>query len=751
MASSGTQDPCLSARVDPNADICYCEAKHVQSFYASIARDENRDFASYDERVLILDEVDALVIDEEPNEAFVYANKELSDMATAIAKQLATGATFEAVLENFGRGSHPAAPRVVREMCKEWARGAEMQAGEDFVFAKEVGKYCKLRGGRVDTKAWSLGLECRNFQDELSREILFQERLFVMSRPRVFKKYHKILGLSGSIGSQAERRFLKETYKAGFFKVPPFLKTCSGSPFHEPVPVRLGELSQAIYLEPTFQAQLARVAEIALEARERVPVLVIAKDRAHADAIVGHLHQAARSRGLGGATEDVIRPLSRALYETDPETWKENLNRATLPLGTKGRGGKSWRVTVTDPRGGRGTDYRVDDPGVDSLGGLLLIPTIVPTSQRDWIQFLGRTARQDRRGQYCAVLCAESYEALAAKYKQPLARNAGIELVDTILSWGDREVAERIRASAALYNTGVRVNEFCEEIFGRKPELLNNQAARESLVEVCQKFRWMSVREVDEAFGRVSGIIPASVWTEAHDLGRPEEPTVAPLATPTREFARPQQIGVNGQPKVVVFCLDRSPSMLSNDCGNGLTRFGTCVKCVQQVLRQQVRDHDIVSIVGFGSRVETVVAPIQKATAGPRLEIKLAGLKCDMAGGTCFFDAVAGCLQTLSKPGLASPQAPRWVVCLTDGDDVGSRPENSRGQLVNSALSSRMARNLNMVMITVGRLHERNVKVINSWVDQVSKSGGVGLHVSEKDASAISKAFGVVAQDLAAD
>eukprot|EP00434_Breviolum_minutum_P010954 symbB.v1.2.009660.t1/scaffold593.1/size185935/11 len=68
----------LAARVDGSADICYCEAKHVQSFYASIARSEQdaRDFDSYSGRVLILDEVDALVIDEEPNEPFVYPNQQ---------------------------------------------------------------------------------------------------------------------------------------------------------------------------------------------------------------------------------------------------------------------------------------------------------------------------------------------------------------------------------------------------------------------------------------------------------------------------------------------------------------------------------------------------------------------------------------------------------------------------------------------------------------------------------------------------
>merc|ERR1719207_193197 len=103
-----------------------------------------------------------------------------------------------------------------------------------------------------------MALECRNFQDGHTRKIFYQERLFVMSRPRVFRKYHRILGLSGSIGSQAERTFLKETYKAAFFEVPPFLKTCRGSPFHEPVPAPLGQLQRPVYVESSTEAQLQR-------------------------------------------------------------------------------------------------------------------------------------------------------------------------------------------------------------------------------------------------------------------------------------------------------------------------------------------------------------------------------------------------------------------------------------------------------------------------------------------------------------
>ncbi|CAE7723321.1 unnamed protein product [Symbiodinium sp. CCMP2592] len=114
----------LAARVDADADICYCEAKHVQSFYASIARNEQgkRDFDSYAGRVLILDEVDALVIDEEPNEPFVYPNTELSEIATTVASGLHSGKRPDQ-LAHLRTSNHPAANRVFHEVCKALAAG----------------------------------------------------------------------------------------------------------------------------------------------------------------------------------------------------------------------------------------------------------------------------------------------------------------------------------------------------------------------------------------------------------------------------------------------------------------------------------------------------------------------------------------------------------------------------------------------------------------------------------------------------
>ena len=49
---------------------------------------------------------------------------------------------------------------------------------------------------------------------------------------------------------------------------------------------KLGRQRQALYLEATVEQQCARVAEAAMEARQRVPVLVIARDRKHVEQLI---------------------------------------------------------------------------------------------------------------------------------------------------------------------------------------------------------------------------------------------------------------------------------------------------------------------------------------------------------------------------------------------------------------------------------------------------------------------------------
>ena len=70
-------------------------------------------------------------------------------------------------------------------------------------------------------------------------------------------------------------------------------------------------------------------------------------------------------------------------------------------------GAGRWRVTVTDYFGGRGIDYRLSDDGANEAGGLMVIITSIPDSQREWVQWIGRTARQDKNGQISVLLHKE--------------------------------------------------------------------------------------------------------------------------------------------------------------------------------------------------------------------------------------------------------------------------------------------------------------------------------------------------------
>ena len=53
---------------------------------------------------------------------------------------------------------------------------------------------------------------------------------------------------------------------------------------------------------------------------------------------------------------------------------------------------------------------------------------------------------------------------------------------------------------------------------------------KEHIVDVCQRSRRMSVKEVNDASSRLPGYEPSKVPTEARDLGRPVEPPVPYMA-----------------------------------------------------------------------------------------------------------------------------------------------------------------------------------------------------------------------------
>merc|ERR1719210_1966367 len=131
----------------------------------------------------------------------------------------------------------------------------------------------------------------------------------------------------------------------------------------------------------------------------------------------------------------------------------------------------------------------------------------------------------------------------------------------------------------------------------------------------------------------------------------------------------------------------------------------------------------MVALTVFGRTIEMVLRPTVKSKCWRMLQSRLTTMQPEMVGGTRFFDSVAQCLQELDQPGLVSPDQSRWLVCLTDGDDIGSNAGNKSGEQVTEILKTKMPKNLNMVMITVGEMKEKNMQVMEGWVSMITRSG----------------------------
>jgi hypothetical protein len=115
-------------------------------------------------------------------------------------------------------------------------------------------------------------------------------------------------------------------------------------------------------------------------------------------------------------------------------------------------------------------------------GGLMLIIGFVPDSEREYIQFLGRTARQDKRGQFAAVLLQSDYSAEAVgdfgdsssngKEQEQQGERVGDDaaVIRRVLEEGSRKTAKKLKSQKAVLEKGLQMNAVCENVFPRRDE-----------------------------------------------------------------------------------------------------------------------------------------------------------------------------------------------------------------------------------------------------------------------------------------
>ena len=142
------------------------------------------------------------------------------------------------------------------------------------------------------------------------------------------------------------------------------------------------------------------------------------------------------------------------------------------------------RVTVTDRFGGRGHDFQVVDKESNANGGMLVIATSLP-DEREWIQWRGRTARQDRPGQFCVVLDLKSPPLSESKHKRiaDLVRaSRGAELqkrgsvivsedakIEMMLEIADDGIGDRLKQFEKEQANGEKLNELTEKYYKAHP------------------------------------------------------------------------------------------------------------------------------------------------------------------------------------------------------------------------------------------------------------------------------------------
>jgi len=269
--------------------------------------------------------------------------------------------------------------------------------------------------------------------------------------------YDAIVGLSGSLGSAAEQQFMRETYGAVTLSTPPFLSTCQGLRKH--LPVLVGGCVEVL---STAEAHRERIRELALDFRSRVPVVILANTQTDAKAILSSFSSYEQATGT-------IQPFFELGADGKPAPYAAIVAAATRPAETERA--TTWPITVSDIFGGRGQDYTVTDDGVDKAGGILVICSAVAESEREWVQWLGRTARSDRRGQY-AVILFEGEEVLKtlpdrARYAKGistggLSRKYDEGLISALLDARDVATRTKLSEDKGDISTGMRLHELCD-------------------------------------------------------------------------------------------------------------------------------------------------------------------------------------------------------------------------------------------------------------------------------------------------
>ena len=425
--------------------------------------------------VLVVDEVDDLIVNERPNSHYVKRDAQRTpELAKCYAEIKVHGVYGTTQPDGIGDDVWGFANEVAK-YAEARVEGKDYRIMESTAGTKHVIQL-DASGNVPKVKLTSPWLMYLNYK-LCAIEPFDETRHACVCTPYIFNKYKGIFGLTGSVGGKAELKYLASTYKAIKFDVPRFLDTCTGN-------ARKEVTNHGVELLSGEAAQIERVCELATQNFRKVPVLVIATGAAQLSKIVHALREDGRVPSAEVQRFAQFDEKGRSLAKE----WQTIIDDATRRLG--GAEDSRCRVTVTDKFGGRGHDFQVVDKEANANGGMLVIATSIP-DEREWIQWKGRTARQDRPGQFIVVLdettppfSEPAHKKLAGKLRKMIGaakggsaagKDAGTgggeedAMIDLMLDVADDGIGEKLKAYEGEQATGEKLNELTEKYYKQNP------------------------------------------------------------------------------------------------------------------------------------------------------------------------------------------------------------------------------------------------------------------------------------------
>jgi hypothetical protein len=492
--------------------VTYCLRRNMERYYQDCmmkaAEEQQENVFPFENTVLIVDEVDDLIVDSNPNNFSVAPDNEEAEFAAAInhlkTNQPDNMFNWDSFIWVLARNSYLAS-LALQEGVHYRAEGSNL--------------YMIGPGGNL-IKAYDYRLECKKTHPRL------KSNYYCQSIPYMFSQYECLAGFSGSIGAQ---EYLWDQFKTWSFYTPSFLNTCKGVSKVPPSlmddPERKG--FPCVHILSTREKQFQKIVEIAARMYIKVPVLIIAASALEAYALERRLvaylcvkhNEDERELKDGDNPKDFVQTFLQfkkdltITTEDRPSTTPDKDNWGRIVHEATARCSDRYRITVTDPFGGRGHDFDVNDEKIEAHHGFALIMTSIPISEREWIQWKGRTSRRDNRGQYTVVLSEEDETIRTAPHVLKNQDPADIgspryteKVIEQIIEIRNIHESRKLKEADAEISIGRRLNKLCDEFY-RIYEGMNENTWTTSQEQVELRNLLTSVfkshTDIDDAFRKL--------------------------------------------------------------------------------------------------------------------------------------------------------------------------------------------------------------------------------------------------------